>query len=158
MPTPKKRNPPAMGLGAAQLSLLGAKPTDVLFVSHGRTMYPRQGPKAGKRVVIYTGFKECIYHWACRGICNWQYANCNDHKRWKNGDFDIDTDMDLHWPNTRKTVKYHLTITNGTGAPDGFERPILLINGQTPGPVSASTTTCLLPYSHVIDHPGRLGR
>jgi hypothetical protein len=54
-----------------------------------------------------------------------------------NGDFDIDTDMDIHWPNTGKTVKYHLTISNATGAPDGFERPILLINGQTPGPVSA---------------------
>ena len=88
-------------------------------------------------------------------------TNCNHGPTSRgcwNGDFDIDTDMDLHWPNTGKTVKYHLTITNGTGAPDGFERPILLINGQTPGPVSASTTTCLLPYSHVIDHPGRLGR
>jgi hypothetical protein len=44
--------------------------------------------------------------------------------------------MDEHWPNTGKVVKYHLTISNATGAPDGFERPVLLINGQTPGPVS----------------------
>jgi hypothetical protein len=51
-------------------------------------------------------------------------------------DFNIDTDMDLEWPDTGKTVKYHLTITNTTGAPDGFERPMLLINGQYPGPVS----------------------
>ena len=44
--------------------------------------------------------------------------------------------MDLEWPDTGKTVKYHLTITNSTGAPDGFERPMFLINGQYPGPVS----------------------
>lgn len=50
------------------------------------------------------------------------------------GDFDIDTDMDIHWPTTGKTVKYHLDITNSTGAPDGFERPMMLINGQFPGP------------------------
>lgn len=51
-------------------------------------------------------------------------------------DFNIDTDMDLEWPDTGKTVKYHLTITNSSGAPDGFERPLFLINGQYPGPVS----------------------
>jgi len=53
------------------------------------------------------------------------------------GDFDIDTDMDEEWPNTGKTVKYELTITNVTGAPDGFERQMFHINGQFPGPVSA---------------------
>lgn len=52
---------------------------------------------------------------------------------WSDG-FNIDTDMDLKWPNTGKTVKYHLEITNGTGSPDGFERPMMLINGQYPGP------------------------
>lgn len=55
------------------------------------------------------------------------------------GEFSIDTDMDVSWPTTGKTVKYHLTISNTTGAPDGFERPMLLINGQSPGPVSATT-------------------
>ena len=53
---------------------------------------------------------------------------------WSEG-FSIDTDMDLQWPDTGKTVKYHLTISNATGAPDGFERPMFLINGQFPGPV-----------------------
>ncbi|KAI8932752.1 hypothetical protein NX059_010242 [Plenodomus lindquistii] len=52
---------------------------------------------------------------------------------WTNG-FSIDTDMDINWPNTGKTVKYHLEITNSTGSPDGFERPMMLINGQYPGP------------------------
>lgn len=50
------------------------------------------------------------------------------------GDYSIDTDMDFKWPTTGKTVKYHLTLSNATGAPDGFERPLFLINGQTPGP------------------------
>ena len=60
------------------------------------------------------------------------------------GDFNIDTDMDLEWPDTGKTVKYHLTITNTTGAPDGFERPIFLINGQYPGPVSVMQMILIL--------------
>ncbi|RMZ73074.1 copper ion binding [Pyrenophora seminiperda CCB06] len=55
---------------------------------------------------------------------------------WPNG-FDIDTDMNKEWPDTGKTVKYDLTITNVTGAPDGFERQMFHINGQFPGPVSA---------------------
>lgn len=50
------------------------------------------------------------------------------------GEFSIYTDMDLKWPSTGKTVKYNLDITNETGSPDGFERPMLLINGQYPGP------------------------
>jgi hypothetical protein len=51
------------------------------------------------------------------------------------GGYSIDTDMDLQWPTTGKTVKYHLTISNATGAPDGFQRQMFLINGQYPGPV-----------------------
>ncbi|KAI1509547.1 Multicopper oxidase [Pyrenophora tritici-repentis] len=42
--------------------------------------------------------------------------------------------MDEEWPDTGKTVKYELTITNVTGAPDGFERQMFHINGQFPGP------------------------
>jgi len=72
------------------------------------------------------------------------------------GDFNIDTDMDLHWPDTGRTVKvstldqvtivlyidhfqYELEITNTTGAPDGFERSMFLVNGQYPGPVRTTT-------------------
>jgi hypothetical protein len=63
------------------------------------------------------------------------------------GDFNIDTDMDVSWPDTGKTVKYDLTITNTTGAPDGFERPMFLINGQYPGPVSTVLNTpMVLPF------------
>ncbi|KAF2033923.1 hypothetical protein EK21DRAFT_97740 [Setomelanomma holmii] len=51
-----------------------------------------------------------------------------------NGNFNIDTDMDLQWPDTGKTVKYNLEITNTTLAPDGFEKPVLVVNGQIPGP------------------------
>ncbi|KAI4632662.1 hypothetical protein J4E80_000019 [Alternaria sp. BMP 0032] len=75
--------------------------------------------------------------WSGRERRDGYKTNCNHGPQSRgcwNGDFSIDTDMDLHWPNTGKTVKYHLTISNATGAPDGFERPILLINGQTPGP------------------------
>ncbi|KAH7406828.1 multicopper oxidase-domain-containing protein [Phaeosphaeria sp. MPI-PUGE-AT-0046c] len=50
------------------------------------------------------------------------------------GDFNIDTDMDEHWPDTGKVVKYHLDITNETMAPDGFARPVMVVNGQIPGP------------------------
>ncbi|KAF2873996.1 multicopper oxidase-domain-containing protein [Massariosphaeria phaeospora] len=52
---------------------------------------------------------------------------------WGDG-FDISTDMDLKWPNTGKTVKYDFEITNVTLAPDGFEKPMMVVNGQYPGP------------------------
>ncbi|KAF2794437.1 multicopper oxidase [Melanomma pulvis-pyrius CBS 109.77] len=51
-----------------------------------------------------------------------------------NGDFDISSDMDLKWPATGKTVKYNFEITNITLAPDGFAKPMMVINGQYPGP------------------------
>jgi hypothetical protein len=67
---------------------------------------------------------------------------------WSDG-YSIDTDMDLAWPDTGKTVKYHLTISNATGAPDGFERQMFLVNGQYPGPVGTTAepkTDHLLTY------------
>ncbi|KAL1651517.1 laccase, multicopper oxidase, benzenediol:oxygen oxidorectuctase [Didymella pomorum] len=42
--------------------------------------------------------------------------------------------MDLEWPTTGVLRKYHLEITNITMAPDGFERPVSVFNGQYPGP------------------------
>ncbi|KAF9728360.1 hypothetical protein PMIN02_008335 [Paraphaeosphaeria minitans] len=50
------------------------------------------------------------------------------------GDFDIETDMDASWPDTGNTVKYTWEVSNTTGSPDGFERIMLLVNGQFPGP------------------------
>ncbi|KFY14466.1 hypothetical protein V492_02594 [Pseudogymnoascus sp. VKM F-4246] len=38
-------------------------------------------------------------------------------------------------PNTGKTVKYHFTIARGIGSPDGFQKPMMLINSQFPGPL-----------------------
>ncbi|KAF1364497.1 laccase [Lizonia empirigonia] len=52
---------------------------------------------------------------------------------WKDN-YDVDTDMDLEWPTTGNVVKYHFEITNVTMAPDGFERPMQVFNGQYPGP------------------------
>src|SRR5947207_2193293 len=70
-------------------------------------------------------------------------------------DHDIATDYNLNWPNTGKVAEvrllgsahigsiaiantispqYHLEITNTTAAPDGFERLMMLVNGQFPGP------------------------
>lgn len=48
--------------------------------------------------------------------------------------FDINTDTDKSWPNTGNVVKYTLTITNGTIAPQGDNKIGFLINGQFPGP------------------------
>ncbi|KAF2492158.1 hypothetical protein BU16DRAFT_105279 [Lophium mytilinum] len=54
---------------------------------------------------------------------------------WSNG-YSVSTDMDLKWPTTGVTRTYTLTITNVTNfAPDGFGRPMMLINNQYPGPV-----------------------
>lgn len=48
--------------------------------------------------------------------------------------FDINTNTEQSWPNTGNTVKYTLTITNGTIAPQGDNKIGFLINGQYPGP------------------------
>ncbi|KAF2123461.1 multicopper oxidase [Dothidotthia symphoricarpi CBS 119687] len=50
------------------------------------------------------------------------------------GTHNIDTDMDITWPNTGKTVRYHLDVSNITMSPDGFAKPMLVFNGQYPGP------------------------
>lgn len=49
-------------------------------------------------------------------------------------DFDVFTDMDLKWPTSGKCVKYNFEITNVTMAPDGFAKPMMVVNGQYPGP------------------------
>jgi hypothetical protein len=64
---------------------------------------------------------------------------------WSDG-YSIDTDMDLAWPDTGRTVKYHLTISNATGAPDGFERQMFLVNGQYPGPVCTTAEPKMIIY------------
>ncbi|PGH05803.1 hypothetical protein GX51_02776 [Blastomyces parvus] len=50
------------------------------------------------------------------------------------GGFDITTNFGTEWPETGKVVEYHLEICNTTLAPDGFERMVLAVNGQFPGP------------------------
>jgi len=52
-----------------------------------------------------------------------------------NGSFSIDTDAEVTWPNTGRTVYYSLELTNQTLYPDGTARDMLIINGQYPGPV-----------------------
>ncbi|KAJ4359578.1 uncharacterized protein N0V89_000133 [Didymosphaeria variabile] len=47
---------------------------------------------------------------------------------------DVNTDHYQFTPKTCRTVYYEFDITNGTVAPDGFERIAFLINGQMPGP------------------------
>lgn len=113
-------------------------PTVASFAVSYEDLRPRTPEVPWKKTGLFTGHsKRQGYETAC---------NFGPESRgcWY-GDFNIDTDMDVSWPNTGKTVKYHLTITNTTGAPDGFERPMLLINGQYPGPVSA---TLNIPINH----------
>ncbi|KKZ61340.1 hypothetical protein EMCG_04059 [[Emmonsia] crescens] len=50
------------------------------------------------------------------------------------GGFDITTNFGVKWPDTGKVVEYQLEISNITLAPDGYERLVLAVNGQFPGP------------------------
>lgn len=60
--------------------------------------------------------------------------NSAQHRgNWAPG-FDINTDVETSWPNTGNVVKYTLTITNGTIAPQGDNKIGFLVNGQYPGP------------------------
>jgi hypothetical protein len=62
-------------------------------------------------------------------------TNTPDNRAEWCGGYSIDTNLDKDWPETGKTRTYHLEITNSTGAPDGTERLLFLINNQYPGPV-----------------------
>ncbi|PPJ50459.1 hypothetical protein CBER1_06755 [Cercospora berteroae] len=58
----------------------------------------------------------------------------NTRACWSSG-FTIATDFDAKSPNTGRDVVYNLEITNSTDmAPDGFNRIVMAINGQYPGP------------------------
>jgi len=48
--------------------------------------------------------------------------------------YDINTNYYDSSPNTGVIREYHFDIINTTAAPDGIERPVLLVNGQFPGP------------------------
>ncbi|KAF2725219.1 multicopper oxidase [Polychaeton citri CBS 116435] len=48
--------------------------------------------------------------------------------------FSIADDFDLRWPDTGRTRHYDWTIESVALAPDGFERIVLAVNGQYPGP------------------------
>ena len=48
--------------------------------------------------------------------------------------FTIDTNFYDNIPDTKVVREYWFDIVNTTAAPDGDERPVLLVNGQFPGP------------------------
>lgn len=48
--------------------------------------------------------------------------------------YDINTNYYESAPDTKVIREYHFDIVNATAAPDGIERPVLLVNGQFPGP------------------------
>lgn len=52
---------------------------------------------------------------------------------WNNG-FSVATDSDDKWPETGNTVTYNLEVTQKTLSPDGVARPMIVFNGQYPGP------------------------
>jgi Multicopper oxidase len=76
--------------------------------------------------------------------------DANDRSCW--GDFDISTNYYDDGPDTGVIREYWFNVEAGTAAPDGFERPVMTINGSFPGPtiiadwgdtVGKDATTCL---------------
>lgn len=57
---------------------------------------------------------------------------------WQAG-YSIATDFDNKIPPNGRERVYNLEITNTTMAPDGFERLVMAINGQYPGPTVSDT-------------------
>lgn len=55
-----------------------------------------------------------------------------DRTRW--GDFTIHDDFHLEVPDTGVTREYFFEVQHGIGAPDGYTRPVVTINGSIPGP------------------------
>lgn len=52
---------------------------------------------------------------------------------WNSG-YSVSTNWYQKYPNTGKTVTYNLEATNVRLSPDGFERDMMVFNGQYPGP------------------------
>jgi hypothetical protein len=50
------------------------------------------------------------------------------------GDYSLSTNWYDESPDTGVTREYWFEITNTTGAPDGYERILISINGSVPGP------------------------
>lgn len=42
--------------------------------------------------------------------------------------------IDQSWPWTGNVVSYDLTVSNVVASPDGYSKPMMLVNGQYPGP------------------------
>ncbi|KAF2104686.1 hypothetical protein NA57DRAFT_28126, partial [Rhizodiscina lignyota] len=52
---------------------------------------------------------------------------------WYSG-WDVNCDTDTQWPQTGETKTYNFELTEQNLSPDGHERPMMVINGQYPGP------------------------
>lgn len=76
---------------------------------------------------------------------------------WGDG-YSVATDFDLNWPVTGHVVEYSLEITNTTLAPDGFERLVMAVNGQFPGPTIHAGTHILSSKRLSETNDIRLGR
>lgn len=64
-----------------------------------------------------------------RAICE---NSAFDRSCW--GSYDLSTNYYDEAPDTGVTREYWLELVNTTAAPDGVERPVLLVNGTFPGP------------------------
>lgn len=51
-----------------------------------------------------------------------------------NQQFNVNTNYYSKTPDTGVVREYWFDITNATAAPDGVDRPMMLVNGQYPGP------------------------
>ncbi|RPA99061.1 laccase 2 [Choiromyces venosus 120613-1] len=63
-----------------------------------------------------------------------QTCNITDSRDCWSSEFNIKTNYYEKTPETGRTVEYHWRITNQTMALDGYERVVLAVNGQYPGP------------------------
>ncbi|TKA31369.1 hypothetical protein B0A50_02214 [Salinomyces thailandicus] len=62
-------------------------------------------------------------------------TNAPDSRHCWSGGYNVDTDFDNQFPTTGRTVTYDWTVSNISMSPDGYERQVLAVNGQFPGPV-----------------------
>jgi hypothetical protein len=63
-------------------------------------------------------------------------------------------------PDTNKTRYYDFTVSRGSIAPDGYEKDVILINGQFPGVgrERLRLTDFVVDLFLIANHRGQLGR
>lgn len=105
----------------------------ILFLSLLQIIYALPAPGTAQLIRIPSDSQRRPYRPRQGNLTNFCINNAENRQCWGGG-YNIDTNVETTWPNTRRVVSYNLEVRNETRNIDGFPRLVYTINGQYPGP------------------------